>query len=287
MFCKNPYQPAMSFNLFPCGQCSICRVKRRNEWTTRLILESLTSPNPLFITLTYNDENLKDLNKRDLQLFFKRLRKSIAPRKVRYFACGEYGELYGRPHYHAVVYGDVTAPEIYQAWQQGIVYVGKAEPASMRYVAGYVIKKQALPHRPKEFILSSRRPGISYEALKFFLKYRSENGDVLDYFMYQGKKWRFSSYCVKKMREMVFEEDFIKQLKQDYMDSNLLKNLTISYLREKNIYSALSNLKKNVILFHQPSNEAFEAKQKLYRKVGKIDVEQLSNRVQSNRVKKF
>ena len=45
------------------------------------------------------------LSKTDLQKFFKRLRKSYG-KKVRYFACGEYGPEHFRPHYHVLFFFD-------------------------------------------------------------------------------------------------------------------------------------------------------------------------------------
>ena len=59
-----------------------------------------------FLTLTYSDEYLPkhgQLVKRDLQLFFKRLRKHAGP--FRYVAAGEYGELKRRPHFHIALFG--------------------------------------------------------------------------------------------------------------------------------------------------------------------------------------
>lgn len=103
-----------------------------------------------FITLTYDDANLPpsaSLRKKDLQDFWKRLRKLRSP--IKYYACGEYGEQhrfnrpFGRPHYHAIVYGvGVSDQDIVDAaWKKGRVHVGVAEPDSIRYVAQYVDKK--------------------------------------------------------------------------------------------------------------------------------------------------
>lgn len=49
------------------------------------------------------------LRKRDLQLFFKRLRKNLSKfsdAKIRYFAMGEYGPVHFRPHYHFLLFFD-------------------------------------------------------------------------------------------------------------------------------------------------------------------------------------
>ena len=56
------------------------------------------------------------LVKRDLQLFVKKLRKSQDKdglAKVKYYAVGEYGENYGRPHYHAALFGEDFSDDRY------------------------------------------------------------------------------------------------------------------------------------------------------------------------------
>ena len=90
-----------------CRKCAECKRKRAREWACRCWAE-LQSQNNVgaFITLTYSDENNPiTLQKRDLQLFIKRLRKRIAPVKVKYFACGEYGDKTLRPHFHLILFG--------------------------------------------------------------------------------------------------------------------------------------------------------------------------------------
>lgn len=55
------------------------------------------------MTLTYDDDNCPlSLDKTALQKFWKRFRKLVDV-PIRYFACGEYGSLNWRPHYHALV----------------------------------------------------------------------------------------------------------------------------------------------------------------------------------------
>lgn len=134
-------------------------------WVSRMRLESLAWPCSSFVTLTYDDEHCPyHLLKSDLQLFFKRLRHSRRDYGVggdfRYFACGEYGKLHLRPHYHAVIFGldllsDPWLPyqvgfsggyPVYSSrvlskvWRQGYVTVDRATSSNMRYVAKYVTK---------------------------------------------------------------------------------------------------------------------------------------------------
>ena len=120
--------------LIPCGQCIGCRIRQREDWTTRIELEARGYPKDQvwFITLTYDDdhvpgmivktgeimrkvqytwkpgEKLPDsvqiLLYEDIQKFLKRLRKAYKG-KLRYFVAGEYGEQTARPHYHMILYG--------------------------------------------------------------------------------------------------------------------------------------------------------------------------------------
>lgn len=88
-------------------------------------LRGMLHEHALWCTLTYSLENEprsyfnKDtgqifdapdgcrgtLSPYDLDLFLKRLRKSLPPRSIRYFAVGEYGGTSGQPHYHLFLFG--------------------------------------------------------------------------------------------------------------------------------------------------------------------------------------
>lgn len=97
--------------IIPCGKCIGCRLEKSKEWGLRGLLESKQWKNNCFVTLTYNEQNLKDKNlvKKDIQDFLKRLRKqykgaesriwkNVEEYPIRYFYSGEYGPLNLRPH---------------------------------------------------------------------------------------------------------------------------------------------------------------------------------------------
>lgn len=138
-----------------------------------------------FITLTYDKKNLPlvggrpTLSKEDCQLFMKRLRKELEPKRVRFFLCGEYGEKMGRPHYHAVIFGEAfadrkplassgdytrwTSEKLTEIWGKGRTEGGDVSFDSAVYVANYatkkIIGKDAAKHydgRTPEFLLMSR-----------------------------------------------------------------------------------------------------------------------------------
>ena len=104
--------------LIPCGHCIGCRLDYSRSWADRMMLELETAKKGLFITLTYNNENAHwsefdefgipvyaTLDKRDCQLFMKRLRKRFQNLSIRFYLAGEYGEITLRPHYHAILFG--------------------------------------------------------------------------------------------------------------------------------------------------------------------------------------
>ena len=104
----------------PCGKCLICLSNRRQDWSVRILNEYKYSIGSRFITLTYSDKHLPEdgqLNKSDLQKYFKRLRKTL-DKRVRYYAVGEYGTKRGRPHYHILLFNvkDDDEQKIRNAW---------------------------------------------------------------------------------------------------------------------------------------------------------------------------
>ena len=61
-----------------CKQCTGCRQEYARQWAMRNIHEASLWLNNIFITLTYNEQNLPEHNKlvkKDFQDFMKRLRK--------------------------------------------------------------------------------------------------------------------------------------------------------------------------------------------------------------------
>lgn len=149
-----------------------------------------------FVTLTYDNDHLPaggTLVKRDLQLFMKRLRKEYPP-GLRFFACGEYGEISLRPHYHLLLlnqdfmdkrpvsrgseYTLYTSSLLSELWTAGSHVIGDVSFDSAAYVARYCTKKitgpKAAAHyngREAEFLVMSRRPGIGSAYVE---KYASE-----------------------------------------------------------------------------------------------------------------
>lgn len=161
----------------PCGKCVGCSADRALTWSIRMHHEASQHERNSFLTLTYKEPAPVCLSKRDLQLFFKRLRRKFS---VRYFACGEYGTRTHRPHYHAVVFGEDFLggayaindslhgnPYLDRAWGKGFVSCGQVTFASCMYVAGYVAKKIG---DKDTFNLMSRRPGIGHTWLDKYVK---------------------------------------------------------------------------------------------------------------------
>lgn len=144
----------------PCGQCIGCRQRRAQDWAIRCVHESQMHLDNCFITLTYDDEHLPEdygLNHRHFQLFFKRLRKRFSPIKPRYYMCGEYGDLSGRPHYHACLFGLdfddrilysqrdninlYTSRTLDNLWGLGMCTIGDVTYESAAYITRYINKR--------------------------------------------------------------------------------------------------------------------------------------------------
>lgn len=150
--------------IVPCGQCDGCRLERSRQWAMRCVHEASLYEENCFITLTLSDKFLPadgSLDKTMFQKFMKRLRKAFPGRKIRYYHCGEYGAKYGRPHYHACLFGfDFPdklcmgkrkgftvwrSPELERLWEFGNSEIGSVTFESAAYVARYIMKKVTGP----------------------------------------------------------------------------------------------------------------------------------------------
>lgn len=148
-----------------------------------MMLESLLHPYNSFWTLTYAPENEPvggELNPKHLQDFLKRFRRNLAPMRVRFYACGEYGDETQRPHYHIAmfnypgcVYGRsryrtrrgnccVNCDRVRDTWSLGLVDGGPLDPEGMQYVAGYVMKKMTSPDDQR---LEGRHPEFARRSM--------------------------------------------------------------------------------------------------------------------------
>lgn len=177
----------------PCGQCVGCRLEYSRQWAMRCVHEFETAGRVgSFITLTYNPDNLPPdgkVHKDHVQKFFKRLRKKFG-NGIRFFACGEYGHNFKRPHYHAIIFGlqftDLMihtvkhgyqyyrSPTLERLWPYGFSLVGNVTFESAAYVARYVFKKQKgddVDDSLQPFVLMSRMPGLGHD---WYNKYKSQ-----------------------------------------------------------------------------------------------------------------
>lgn len=170
---KSALEALSRFVALPCGRCVGCRLERSRQWAVRCMHEAQLHEENSFITLTYDDSKCKDLaydstrslRYEDFQLFMKRLRKHYSPRVIRFYMCGEYGEEFSRPHFHACLFGinfaDRTlwqklpsGSSLYRSsilerlWPWGFSSVGDVTFESAAYVARYVMKKVVGRQRP-------------------------------------------------------------------------------------------------------------------------------------------
>ncbi|WNK12589.1 MAG: replication initiator protein [Microvirus sp.] len=217
-----------------CGRCVGCRVERKRAWAARCMHESQFHEASCFLTLTYRDENIPSggtLVPAHCQLFLKRLRKAIAPRKVSFFLCGEYGENFSRPHYHVCLFGFDFPDKVFhklakdgksklyrsalleRLWPDGFSSIGSFNYTTAAYVAGYVMKKvlgeaasehyrvvdsvtgEAVDLVP-EFVRMSRRPAIGKRWYEQF----SSDAFPDDFVVVDGKQHPVPKWYYRRLK---------------------------------------------------------------------------------------
>ena len=226
--------PSKRIVTIKCGKCDECRKEKMLEMKNRLKKELNKGEPAFFLTLTYDEQHIKNLNKRDIQLFLKRMRKK---NKLRYFYVGELGEETKRPHYHMIIFSkepedleecieqtkkgfkQYKSKKIQTLWQNGLIRISKMELPLIGYICKYMLKNC----NNKEFISGwSRRPpiGINPGTIeKDILKKQRTKAE---------KKYYKRRYGEIPKNENEEEE---QELKIENIEKNKIKY--IDYLRQK------------------------------------------------------
>lgn len=246
---KEQYINGASYEVIqlPCSRCIGCRIDKTRDWAIRCVNEASLYEYNCFVTLTYSDDyidNKGSLVKADLQKFMKRLRERFVglkgleknngqicgcqdDKRIRFFACGEYGERFRRPHYHVLLFNFdfldkykwsnrngktlYRSNELERLWTYGYSAIGDVNFDTCAYCARYIFKKVngkdaylhyiqnvdvetgEVKYFQKEFTTMSRRPGIGRAWYEKFKKDLYKN----DFQTEGGQKYKPCSYYDK------------------------------------------------------------------------------------------
>lgn len=206
----------------PCGKCPQCIKRRASQWIFRLKQQDLVSSSAHFVTLTYSNDHVPitengymTLKKDHVQKFFKRLRKANGRRTlIKYYAAGEYGSTYKRPHYHIILF-NAREEDVRDAWQFGEVDCGTVTGNSIAYTTAYINKGKVVPEhkrddREKEFSLMSKGLGLNYITAKTEL-YHAQDPTR----MYVVESGNTKVAMPRYYRDRLYTEDQVKQFTKE------------------------------------------------------------------------
>ena len=303
--------------LVDCGYCYHCRTKKANEWSLRVsqqvFQDRINDKKALFLTLTYSNDNLpvEGVQLEDVQKFLKRLRKHLVPFKCelsadakitkkflnsrrfqlkllpekdnfKYFGCAEYGTLRGRPHYHFIITGfknSITKMTklINSVWNKGYVYVTSCTPATVNYVARYMIKDYDLILKPQEYIKKNKREYPFRLVSKAFGKeYLLNNlSSVLEnkFFMHNSIKYAIPRTYLRWIRVIIGSDKFYEVFTKSFNQHKIFKFLEflaeseldlddVKYAFDDDLYSIINHDKLLAFYLNKLKSLELEAQEK-------------------------
>ena len=284
------HSPQPDFKL-PCGRCVGCRLDRSRKWAIRCMHEAQMHRDNCFITLTYAPFTWLDTRRDsgatliypEFQKFMKRLRKRFPGVTIRFYMAGEYGEQFGRPHFHACIFG-MNFPDrdflartqsgsvIYRSkileelWPFGYSSIGDFSFETAAYVARYVMKKITgdiadmhyerfdpatgeIIWREPEFNRMSLKPGI---GASWLMKYKTDvfphdhvivNGHPVGVPRYYSNLYERIDDCGAFVMDTKIRPQRLKNL-QSRLDDNTPDRLKV---KEQVALSNLKRLKRKLV----------------------------------------
>lgn len=252
-----------------CGKCDNCRALQTAHWQFRIMQEEKRSLNALFVTLTYDTrhaplspQGLFTLDKTHVQYFMKRLRsftertnkgireyergeRKRRPKvqdnwlcdmpRIKYYAVGEYGHKFKRPHYHLILF-NAHEDAVLNAWNLGQVHIGKVSGASVGYCLKYIRKRSwegcfEGDDRQPVFSLSSQNLGSNYITEKT----RNFHQAPENYYLaLEGRIIPMSRYY----RDKLFTREQLEEIQDYTAQKNQVQNLITEQEYYEKVYQA-------------------------------------------------
>lgn len=183
MTCSQPYLIQDTGETVACGKCHHCRKQYVNKWAFRIekAMQSHDFIDCYFVTLTYDSEHVPgdySLQYEHIKLWLKRLRYYTNERlkkllgkgwhkpKITYYAAGEKGARFGRPHWHVILMG-AAIRDIQDSWQMGRVDIRPLRDGAIQYALKYVYDN---PKKASNQLIRGMSKGIGLEWLNRSLR---------------------------------------------------------------------------------------------------------------------
>lgn len=177
-----------------CGKCMECKRKKSREWQVRLQEEIKERKDGKFVTLTFSEESLKELEKAVIKKakkaeiilnkkvkppkgyemdnsiakigtrrFLERWRK-ITKKSVRHWLVTEIGQKNTeRIHIHGIIFTEKKNEEIEKIWKYGNIFVGKyVNEKTVNYIVKYINKTDQKHKEYESIVLTSAGIGKRY-----------------------------------------------------------------------------------------------------------------------------
>lgn len=164
-----------------CGKCIECRKQIGREWKARLNEEIRNNNTGKFVTLTFTDNYLKELEKEieikskdekiieneiatlAVRRFLERWRKETK-KSIKHWLITELGENCSeRVHLHGIIFTDKDNEFIAEKWKYGNIYVGEfVNEKTINYITKYCTKIDTKHKGYNSKILCSKGIGVGY-----------------------------------------------------------------------------------------------------------------------------
>lgn len=211
-----------------CGKCMECRKQKAREWQIRMMEDIKVNRNGIFVTLTFSNESVNELNNVDgmdklngfekdnaiariaVRRFLERWRKEFG-KSVRHWLVTELGhEGTNNIHLHGIIWTNEDARMIPTIWKYGYAWIGQemngkiknyVNERTVNYIVKYINKSDELYTEYNSIVLCSKGIGSNYcDTYDFVQRRFQKNGKTLEtYRLPNGSKVPLPIYYRNKL----------------------------------------------------------------------------------------